>query len=186
MRSLALVRAGGVVLLGLSAGRCNRHESGAPTPVSIGHDRRSDTAADGSNRASTTSVGVVSTASAATTATTASAAPADTAKEHQRVGDDSNDQDPALKELQARIEKALSRAQERPIAAHPPSHRADGSWVSSSGGKLVRVYIVSWDRPAEVEGTPTTAYFEPSRQLVWLHEGGGLSTTEVWYGPFPL
>jgi hypothetical protein len=91
-----------------------------------------------------------------------------------------------MKDVRARIEKALASQQERPFATHPPSQRADGSWVSVNGGKLVRVYIVSWDRPPEVEGTPTTAYFEPSRRVFWLHEAGGLSTRSVWYGPFPL
>jgi len=51
---------------------------------------------------------------------------------------------------------------------------------------LTRIFVVSWDRPPEQEGLPTTAYFEDAANAYWLHQGGGLSEETTWFGPFNL
>ena len=88
--------------------------------------------------------------------------------------------------VKARIEKALQTHTERPVASEFPTQEADGSFRSPSGGALTKVYIVSWDRPPEQDGVPTTAYYEASKDVFWLHEGGGISGANTWFGPFPL
>ena len=94
--------------------------------------------------------------------------------------------EPELERMKARIERTLASLRERPTSSEIPTQTADSSWSAPSGAPLVEVYVVSWDRPKEQDGTPTTAYVDVTRDVLWLHEGGGISGRNTWYGPFAL
>jgi hypothetical protein len=89
-------------------------------------------------------------------------------------------------DLRTRIARDLEKRDERPPASEPPHQTASGGWQSPAGNPLERVFVVSWSRPPEQDGVPTTAFFEPALGRYWLHEGGGISGQNLWYGPFPL
>jgi len=48
------------------------------------------------------------------------------------------------------------------------------------------VTTIGWTRPKEQDGVPFTAYFSKKDGRFWVHEGGGISGYERWYGPFDL
>ena len=91
-----------------------------------------------------------------------------------------------MAELQARIASDLAKRKERTFASALPTRGAGGAWSTPSGNPLTKVYVVSWSAPEEQEGIPTTAFYDAASNEYWLHEGGGISGINTWYGPFVL
>jgi hypothetical protein len=88
--------------------------------------------------------------------------------------------------MEDRIRRSFSRLAERTIAASWPARDAAGAWRSPAGKAISPVFLISSTRPAEQDGVPTTAFVSLSEGLYWVHEGGGISGIDQWYGPFPV
>jgi hypothetical protein len=73
-----------------------------------------------------------------------------------------------------------------PVADDPPARGSDGRWHSPAGQPITLVEVLSWNRPAQQEGVPLTAYYCAAERRYWVHKSGGLGGTEFWFGPFDL
>ena len=88
--------------------------------------------------------------------------------------------------VQRAIRLDLDQRATRPPAAVFPRKNDEGKWHAPDGGAITLVFVVHRDRPPEQEGTATTVYYCAAARTYWLHEGGGLSGYDAWFGPFRL
>ena len=88
--------------------------------------------------------------------------------------------------VQRAIRQDLAQRTTRPPAAAFPGKSAGGEWQAPDGAAITLIFVVQRDRPAEQDGTPTTAYYSAATRTYWLHQGGGISGYDAWFGPFQL
>ena len=94
---------------------------------------------------------------------------------------------PAREAELARLRADFHARTERPIPDPPPARGHDGHWRSPMATPLTEVGVVDWQgSPPPNDGVPFTAFVERARHRYWVHLAGGLSTTDVWFGPFDL
>lgn len=94
---------------------------------------------------------------------------------------------PDTSALDARLRRDFqARREHLSSASEWPSADANAQWHSPRGAPITHIVVVGQDPPDAIEPTPFTAYCAASEGRYWLHEGGGLSSTSNWWGPFPL
>lgn len=81
--------------------------------------------------------------------------------------------------------RAVSDVARPPPPPPPAAPDASGAWRTPRGAHVTTVRV-GLSRLAEVDGVPFTAYHAADEGQYWVHEGGGLSGTDRWFGPFPL
>lgn len=92
----------------------------------------------------------------------------------------------AKSDLAGRLRDGWSDVSDRlPVMEHPLRSR-DGTWKTPGGADVTLVTNVGHTRPPEQDGVAFTAYYSAAERRYWVHEGGGISGYDVWYGPFPL
>ncbi len=94
---------------------------------------------------------------------------------------------PDASAVEARLRRDFQARHEHLSAADEwPSADANAQWRSPRGAPITHITVVAHDPPDAIEPVPLTAYYAASEGRYWVHEGGGLSSTSRWWGPFPL
>ena len=96
------------------------------------------------------------------------------------------DQPDAQHDLAARLRRVWRAQAERVPTMRHPTRTADGTWMAPDGSAITHVVTIGWTRPPEQDGVPFTAYVSGLHGRFWVHEGGGISGYDRWYGPFAL
>lgn len=88
--------------------------------------------------------------------------------------------------MEQQIRKSFEGLADRTIADAWPERDAAGTWQTPGGKPITRVFVLSSTRPKEQDGVPFTAYASVDEKKYWVHEGGGISGIDRWYGPFSI
>lgn len=88
--------------------------------------------------------------------------------------------------MEEKIRKAFLAMKDRTAAESWPEKDASGAWKTPGGKAISRTFVIGYSRPKELEGVPRTAYVSLDEKQYWVHEGGGISGQNDWFGPFPL
>lgn len=67
-----------------------------------------------------------------------------------------------------------------------PEKGPSGAFRSPGGHPISKVFVIGYSRPREADGWPYTAYVCEVEKQYWVHEGGGISGIDRWYGPVAL
>jgi hypothetical protein len=92
----------------------------------------------------------------------------------------------AQRDLDARLRRIWEAQSERVPTMRHPTRVADGTWLAPDDRPITQVVQIGWTRPPEQDGVPFTAYLTGPHGRFWVHEGGGISGHDRWYGPFDL
>lgn len=67
------------------------------------------------------------------------------------------------------------------------AHKGNSSgYLTPQGKPISHVFVLYYSRPRELDGWPFTAYIAEEEKQYWVHEGGGISGINRWFGPFAL
>jgi hypothetical protein len=92
--------------------------------------------------------------------------------------------DPRNAAVIERMRADFAHRTERPATTTVPERNGDQAWRTPDGNRIALVAVIGHTRPPQQDGVPLTAYYCEEERRYWVHEGGGISGYDVWYGPF--